>query len=509
MRALPKLVCGAESRVLPVSDRSVAMLLELLLDDGRQDLLQAAAQGLAEDPPLAVWTLMAAAHRGQGGAKTLEDLAQRLKQHATEWLHWPADSDWDLDGDSALADRFAAQVTEDLHTAHLARRLAGEAEPPSADPAFFSGLIAGAARWLGAGGVAGGPPPDNLRDAIVPLPAAPDKERSLETIREALVPPAGVNQPPAAAYAQEAARIVRSAGPAEDSGDAALAHGRRLAAEAGRRWRESLPSTVCLPRLAGKLHRLFELESRFQELLETEKLAAMAEFAAGAGHEINNPLTVIGGRAQLLLKQQNDPERRRELALIGAQVKRAYEMIADMRLFARPPQPEPRCFDLAVTVDQVLAELAPQAAQRATSLGRHGEPGPIEIEADPVQIQVMLRALCTNALEAVGYDGRVELALETAGEAVILRVADNGPGISPEQRRHIFDPYYSARQAGRGLGLGLSKCWRIVGLHHGRIDVASQPGQGAVFTVTLPRRWKAGDGGPGAGVREQGIRDRG
>jgi signal transduction histidine kinase len=73
-------------------------------------------------------------------------------------------------------------------------------------------------------------------------------------------------------------------------------------------------------------------------------------------------------------------------------------------------------------------------------------------------------------------------------------VTDDGPGILPEHRPHIFDPFYSARQAGRGLGLGLSKCWRIVGLHHGRIEVQSEPGQGACFTITLPwRQPKAGN----------------
>ncbi len=82
-----------------------------------------------------------------------------------------------------------------------------------------------------------------------------------------------------------------------------------------------------------------ELRCAFDAALEAEKLEALAEFAAGAGHEINNPLTVISGRAQLLLRDEKDPERRRTLALIRAQAVRVNEMIADMRLFARPPEP--------------------------------------------------------------------------------------------------------------------------------------------------------------------------
>ena len=72
----------------------------------------------------------------------------------------------------------------------------------------------------------------------------------------------------------------------------------------------------------------------------------------------------------------------------------------------------------------------------------------------------------------------------------MIRVTDDGPGITPEERRHIFDPFYSARQAGRGLGLGLSKCWRIVTNHGGRIEVESRPGQGTTFVITLPGHQK-------------------
>jgi signal transduction histidine kinase len=94
------------------------------------------------------------------------------------------------------------------------------------------------------------------------------------------------------------------------------------------------------PSIADPLVRLARLESDFQRALEFEKLEALAEFAAGAGHEINNPLTVISGRAQLLLREETNPERRHALALINAQAMRVYEMIADMMLFARPPRPE-------------------------------------------------------------------------------------------------------------------------------------------------------------------------
>jgi len=232
---------------------------------------------------------------------------------------------------------------------------------------------------------------------------------------------------------------------------------------------------------------LRELEDRFQETLEREKLEAMAEFAAGAGHEINNPLTVIAGRAQLFLREEKDPERRRALALMNAQAMRVYEMIADMMLFARPPEPEPQPLDLVALVDGLIEEFSPHAARQETTLQRTGADGPVPIEADGSQLTVALRAMCQNALEAIGREGHVEICIEPTDRAVRIHVTDDGPGITPEEHRHLFDPYYSARQAGRGLGLGLSKCWRIVTNHHGQIDVDKNPGHGATFTITLPR----------------------
>ena len=219
---------------------------------------------------------------------------------------------------------------------------------------------------------------------------------------------------------------------------------------------------------------------------ESEKLAALAEFAAGAGHEINNPLAVIAGRAQLLLRDETVPERRRDLALINSQAMRIYEMIADLRLFANPPELERQSLDLTVLLGKVLEEMRSLAAQQGTSVVVNAGSDAILIDGDPVQLAVAVKALCQNALEALGNGGRVEVAMDGNGQCASIVVADDGPGITPQQRPHIFEPFYSARQAGRGVGMGLSKCWRIVTQHGGRIEVASPPSGGAVFTIRLP-----------------------
>jgi signal transduction histidine kinase len=221
-------------------------------------------------------------------------------------------------------------------------------------------------------------------------------------------------------------------------------------------------------------------------LLEQEKLEALAEFAAGAGHEMNNPLAVICGRAQLLLDGERDPQRRRELAIIHTQAMRVHEMIADLMLFARPPQPQLAQVDAAHVCRRALEEISPQAAQREIEVS-----APIVescvLTADATQLAVAVRAVLDNAIQAGRSGGRVTLTCRRADERLVeIVIADNGPGMSPEVRRHLFDPYFSGRSAGRGLGLGLSKCWRIVTNHGGRIEVYNESSSGATFRVLLP-----------------------
>ena len=261
-----------------------------------------------------------------------------------------------------------------------------------------------------------------------------------------------------------------------------------------------------LDRITDQLKAKCREEDRLRrQLTRSEQLALIGELAAVVAHEINNPLTVISGRAQLLLREETDPERRHALALISAQARRVHEMIADMMLFARPPCPELQEVDVTELIDEIVAEFRPGCERQQTLLRVVGEKaGPVLVEADPVQLGMAIRAICRNAVEALQSGGTIEIAVETAHDTVSyaadlteaapldersatrIRISDDGPGIAPEERRHLFDPFYSARQAGRGLGLGLSKAWRIVTNHRGRIEVESRPGHGSVFTIFLP-----------------------
>jgi len=296
--------------------------------------------------------------------------------------------------------------------------------------------------------------------------------------------------------------------------------------------------------LTRRLTRLAILENDFAGQLETEKLTAMKQFSYGAGHDINNPIQVISGHIQVLLHDETNPERRRKLANINHQALRVFDMIADTMHFARPPKLRCKPIQVETIVDQVMQELSELAKNQGTQLLKSADEGPFQIEADPTQLAMALHAIGINSLEAIGAGEQIEFSIRwskattlqpipesdpaTIGQqgsresakkkpsrgqdaldtttlcqrendevvkkersygqdaCVEITIHDTGPGISSKVRDHLFDPFYSGREAGRGLGFGLSKAWRIVTDHGGHITVKSPPKQGTTFTITLP-----------------------
>lgn len=228
----------------------------------------------------------------------------------------------------------------------------------------------------------------------------------------------------------------------------------------------------------------------FATQLERCKLEALKELAYGASHEINNPLANIAARAQALLREESHPDRQRALEAIYQQAMRAHEMISDLMLFARPPRLEKTQVHLNELVAEAIGQSTPAAAASHIELSALLPEEPVVISADGNQILVALLAVVKNALEAIGQNGMIEISLsrqirDTWNRAVV-EIHDTGPGIPPEIRAHLFDPFFSGREAGRGLGFGLSKAWRIVTDHGGEIIVDSIVGRGTTFALHLP-----------------------
>ena len=233
-----------------------------------------------------------------------------------------------------------------------------------------------------------------------------------------------------------------------------------------------------------------ELRGQFGRAVSEARLEAMRELAYGAGHEINNPLANIATRAQSLLLEETDPERRRRLSTIVDQSFRARDMIGGLMLFARPPKPRPEAVDIGGIIAAVIEAVRGQAAQRGVRLEYSPPPSPLSVFVDRVQIEESLRVVVVNAVEAVAAGGHVVLKgsrhATDGGGWCEISVADDGRGMPFDAARRAFDPFFSGREAGRGAGLGLPKAWRLVSLSGGRVVLESRPSQGTRVTILLP-----------------------
>jgi signal transduction histidine kinase len=242
-----------------------------------------------------------------------------------------------------------------------------------------------------------------------------------------------------------------------------------------------IPATCLIS--VRKLHTMSEPPSSSQTLSsdgwiipDAARMESLAEFAAGAGHEINNPLATIIGRAQQLLKDEQNPQRRQMLQAIGAQAYRIRDMIGDAMLFGRPPQPELQDIVLANLVEQVVTRLG-DVLSTSNCCVTSSVPPDMTLRADPVQCAIVISELIRNSCQALLPTGGEILLRATRcdQEMAQIEIEDHGCGFAEQERIHAFDPFFSGRQAGRGLGFGLPKCWQIVRQHHGRMEIHSLP----------------------------------
>ncbi len=246
--------------------------------------------------------------------------------------------------------------------------------------------------------------------------------------------------------------------------------------------------------LSSVQRQLAEVRRVQQQLVQASKMGAVGELAAIVAHEVNNPLTGILGFAELLLGElaQDDP-RREEAEVIRAEAVRARTIVKALLEFARP-RPQQRIptdlNDLARTTVDLQRSRAERAGVRVVE--EYGELPLLDADADALK-QVILNLL-DNSLQAMPRGGELRVATRAEGDSVALAVSDTGVGMDVETRNRIFTPFFSTRAGGSGgTGLGLSVSMRIVEGHHGTIDVESEPGRGAVFTIRLPIHGRSSD----------------
>lgn len=247
-------------------------------------------------------------------------------------------------------------------------------------------------------------------------------------------------------------------------------------------------------------------DAAFAGRLLDEKLASLRQFAYGASHEINNPLANIAMRAEALLRGETDESRARSLRTIHQQALRAHQMITDLMLFAHPPALRPRNVQPAEVVARVVGEVLARRPQRGFAVVLEQACQPLFWRLDPDQFAELVLALVNNAVEAVAGTGEIRLQVETpSGNELVLRCHDSGPGFDERIARHLFDPFFSGREAGRGLGFGLSRAWTIAQSHGGSLRVVDRSAGRTCFEARFPRSVD-GCGFPGSLAPPAGAR---
>lgn len=229
-------------------------------------------------------------------------------------------------------------------------------------------------------------------------------------------------------------------------------------------------------------------------LAQSEKLAAVGQLATGVAHEINNPLTAIIANAQLLQRElaivEDLPERQdveESLELILRAGARAIQVVRNLLNFARKERYELIPTDINENIRGALSLLQHEIIERSIDLAFEPNENLPMISASPNHLQGVWLNLVLNALDSMEHNkGTIRISTNKNNNNILVKVADNGVGIPAERISRIFEPFYTTKSPGRGTGLGLSVCHRIVKQHGGHILVDSQVDVGTEFTVVLP-----------------------
>jgi signal transduction histidine kinase/HD-like signal output (HDOD) protein/ActR/RegA family two-component response regulator len=225
------------------------------------------------------------------------------------------------------------------------------------------------------------------------------------------------------------------------------------------------------------------------QLLQTERLAAVGQLAAGAAHEINNPLAIINSRAEMLQMKENDQKKQKELRQITEQIERISKVLTDLMDFARPAQPELSLINVTEILDRVLEFMAPNLRKSEIEVSKDYHPELPKIYADPSQLEQVFINLCINCQHAL-EDQKGEIKIRALPEKnenwIRVEIADNGQGIPAKQLRNIFDPFFTTKEEGKGTGLGLSTSRGIIEKHYGELEIQSEEGNGTRARITLP-----------------------
>jgi putative nucleotidyltransferase with HDIG domain len=226
-----------------------------------------------------------------------------------------------------------------------------------------------------------------------------------------------------------------------------------------------------------------------KSLADANALIGLAEMAAGAAHELNTPLAVISGRAQLLLDTEDDPQRQQMLQQMIDRSHDVSQIVQDLLAFAEPSKPRPVSTDVKSLLSDAIGQTAKRLGTKTIEAQVRGDEDLPVVMVDPSQIVPALAHVLTNAQEAYPSGAgpvNISCSFDEAADCVLLEIADSAGGMSPEVLAKATQPFFSAKPAGRQRGMGLAHARRFINLNGGSLSIASQQGLGTTVSISLP-----------------------
>lgn len=230
-----------------------------------------------------------------------------------------------------------------------------------------------------------------------------------------------------------------------------------------------------------------QLQQLNEQLIRTEKLAAMGTLAAGVAHEVNNPLASISSLIQMMQSKDNLDERTREnLKLIQTQIQRITQVTKDMMDFARVRPAAKSLVDVNVLIEKSLRLASFDKSFQKLEINKNLAENLPKVFADGDQLQQVFLNLFLNARDAMPEGGKIVIDTESLSSEIYIKITDSGSGIKSEDAQKIFDPFFTTKPTGKGTGLGLAVCYGIITAHGGKIEVAPNDSLGTTFYIALP-----------------------
>jgi two-component system, NtrC family, sensor kinase len=245
-----------------------------------------------------------------------------------------------------------------------------------------------------------------------------------------------------------------------------------------------------LASLAEEKQRLEEANRRLQatqqQLVQTERLAAVGKVAAWVAHEVNNPLAIIETALRIIRNQDRGNDSTAEhLQVIGEEISRIARIIQELLQLSRPPLTQ-EVVHVNTVVQSLEHLLTHNLREKQIALTVTLDPALPLVRISADQLKQVILNIVRNAEDAMPHGGELAIRTVHKGQSVEVSITDTGCGIPPEYLEHLFEPFFTTKASGRGTGLGLSVSFGIIRSAHGRIDVTSEVGKGSTFRVTLP-----------------------